>query len=75
MKLLIDGDTPDDATERTGSDGKKYNLVFSDEFNQDYRTFAPGDDPFWEAVDIWYGATRDLEWSANSQLCFIFPAC
>ena len=22
----------------------------------------PGDDPFWEAVDIWYGSTTDLEW-------------
>lgn len=36
--------------------------MFSDEFNIDGRTFYPGDDPFWEAVDIWYGATEDLEW-------------
>jgi len=41
---------------------RKFNLVFSDEFNTDGRTFWPGDDPFWEAVDIWYGATFDLEW-------------
>ncbi|KAK0543449.1 beta-glucan synthesis-associated protein [Tilletia horrida] len=41
---------------------KKYNLVFSDEFNEEGRTFWPGDDPFWEAVDIWYGATQDYEW-------------
>ena len=32
-------------------------LVFSDEFNQDGRTFYPGDDPFWEAVDLQYWAT------------------
>ncbi|KAL1760403.1 glycoside hydrolase family 16 protein [Schizophyllum commune] len=62
MKLLIDGDTPDDATERTGSDGKKYNLVFSDEFNQNDRTFNPGDDPYWEAVDLHYWPTGDIEW-------------
>ena len=62
MKLLIDGDTPDDATERTGSDGKKYNLVFSDEFSQNDRTFNPGDDPYCEAVDLHYWPTGDIEW-------------
>jgi beta-glucan synthesis-associated protein KRE6 len=51
---LIDTDTPQDAYHRTGSDGKKYDLVFSDEFNVDGRTFYPGDDPFWEAVDLHY---------------------
>ncbi|KAH7101375.1 beta-glucan synthesis-associated [Auriculariales sp. MPI-PUGE-AT-0066] len=63
LPKMIDPDTPDDVRTRTGLfSGDEYELVFSDEFNQDYRTFAPGDDPFWEAVDIWYGATRDLEW-------------
>jgi beta-glucanase (GH16 family) len=37
-------------------------LVFSDEFNTPGRTFYDGDDPFFQAVDIWYGATQDLEW-------------
>jgi len=37
-------------------------LVFSDEFNTDGRTFYPGDDPYWEAVDLHYWATNDLEW-------------
>lgn len=32
-------------------------LVFSDEFNQDGRTFYPGDDPYWEAVDLHYWGT------------------
>lgn len=51
---LIDATTPDNAKSRTGFDGEKYNLVFSDEFNTDGRTFWPGDDPFWEAVDLHY---------------------
>ena len=37
-------------------------LVFSDEFNQDGRTFYPGDDPYWEAADMHYWSTNDLEW-------------
>jgi hypothetical protein len=54
MPGLIDTDTPSSAYSRTGSDGKTYNLVFSDEFNIDGRTFWPGDDPFWEAADLHY---------------------
>lgn len=34
---------------------------FSDEFNSDGRTFYDGDDPFFQAVDLWYGVTQDLE--------------
>jgi hypothetical protein len=34
---------------------------FSDEFNLDGRTFYSGDDPYWTAVDLWYGVTGDLE--------------
>jgi len=37
-------------------------LIFSDEFNTDGRTFYPGDDPYWEAVDLHYWATNNLEW-------------
>ncbi|QRV75384.1 glycoside hydrolase family 16 protein [Ceratobasidium sp. AG-Ba] len=59
---LIDKDTPDSAKTRTGFDGQQYELVFSDEFNVDGRSFYPGDDPFWEAVDLNYWATKDLEW-------------
>ncbi|KAH6906184.1 beta-glucan synthesis-associated protein [Coprinopsis sp. MPI-PUGE-AT-0042] len=62
MRSPIDADTPSDARQRTGHDGFKYNLVFSDEFNQDGRTFYPGDDPYWEAVDLHYWPTGDLEW-------------
>lgn len=34
---------------------------FSDEFNTDGRTFYDEDDPFFQAVDLWYGVTQDLE--------------
>ena len=47
---LIDPDTPSDQFTRTGFDGEEYQLVFSDEFNRDGRTFYEGDDPFWTAV-------------------------
>ncbi|KAI0055424.1 beta-glucan synthesis-associated, partial [Artomyces pyxidatus] len=62
MPSLIDTQTPDSAKTRTGFDNQSYVLVFSDEFNTDGRTFYPGDDPFWEAVDLWYWATSDEEW-------------
>ncbi|KAF7289684.1 GH16 domain-containing protein [Mycena chlorophos] len=59
---LIDADTPEGAYTYTNPDGKKYDLVFSDEFNTEGRTFYPGDDPYWEAVDLHYWPTEDLEW-------------
>jgi beta-glucanase (GH16 family) len=56
---LIDLDTPRSAYTRAGYyDGKTYNLVFSDEFNTEGRSFYPGDDPYWEAVDLQYWAVR-----------------
>jgi beta-glucanase (GH16 family) len=40
---LIDADTPDSAKTRTGFDGNDdWELVFSDEFNKDGRTFFDG---------------------------------
>lgn len=65
---LVDPDTPQSAKTRVGFDGQPYNLVFSDEFNVDGRTFYPGDDPFWEAVDLWYTQTNDTEWYDARQL-------
>ncbi|KAL0576398.1 hypothetical protein V5O48_005587 [Marasmius crinis-equi] len=60
---LIDSDTPNDARTYTSlEDGTKLELVFSDEFNTDGRTFYPGDDPFWEAADLHYWGTNNLEW-------------
>jgi hypothetical protein len=87
MPELIDTDTPSSAMTRTGFDGEEYDLVFSDEFNVDGRSFYPGyvppppiiiknpfwptecsDDPFWEAVDLWYWATADEEWYDPAQV-------
>ncbi|KAF8965030.1 glucosidase [Flammula alnicola] len=60
---LIDKDTPQSAyTVKSYHDNEDMVLVFSDEFNQDGRTFYPGDDPFWEALDLHYWGTDDLEW-------------
>lgn len=57
------------------------NLVFSDEFETDGRTFYDGDDPYFQGVDLWYGVTQDLEWydpdaisTANGTLNIRFDA-
>ena len=55
---LIDRDTPASAmTKISYNSGEEFVLVFSDEFNTDGRTFYPGDDPYWEAVDFHYWGT------------------
>ncbi|KAG7447439.1 glycoside hydrolase family 16 protein [Guyanagaster necrorhizus] len=60
---LIDVHTPDDAQTFTSwRDGKEWRLVFSDEFEEEGRTFYPGDDPYWEAVDLHYWETNNMEW-------------
>ncbi|PUU80090.1 beta-glucan synthesis-associated [Tuber borchii] len=60
---LIDPDTPTSALMRNSVLGKgNLKLVFSDEFNKDGRTFYEGDDPFWQALDLYYAATHDLAW-------------
>jgi len=60
-KGLIDPDTPQSAMTRKDVNGKTQTLAFSDEFNDEGRTFYPGDDPFWLGMDFWYGVTMDLE--------------
>ena len=63
---LIDDDTPSEAYTYTSKwTGETWDLVFSDEFNQDGRTFWPGDDPFWEAENMHYWGTNNLEWSVT----------
>lgn len=60
---LIDEDTPSTAyTWKSMMTGESWDLVFSDEFNTPDRTFWPGDDPFWEAEDLHYWGTNNLEW-------------
>lgn len=48
---VIDADTPPEALTRPSymDETQDLQLVFSDEFNQEGRTFYPGDDPFWHA--------------------------
>lgn len=60
---LIDLDTPKELYYKANlHSDKEWQLVFSDEFNVEGRTFYPGDDPYWEAVDLHYWATNNMEW-------------
>ncbi|KAI0630856.1 beta-glucan synthesis-associated [Trametes polyzona] len=60
---LIDLETPKEAhTYPDFLTGKQWQLVWSDEFNTDGRTFYPGDDPYWEALDMHYWGTNNMEW-------------
>ncbi|KAF8807739.1 glycoside hydrolase family 16 protein [Phlegmacium glaucopus] len=60
---LIDLETPHNVyTKKAYTTNQDMQLVFSDEFNVDGRTFYPGDDPYWEAVDLHYWQTNNLEW-------------
>ncbi|KAK7044475.1 GH16 domain-containing protein [Favolaschia claudopus] len=62
---LIDPETPKDAyTIPSFNDPSQTDLklVFSDEFNTEGRSFYPGDDPYWEAVDLHYWQTKNFEW-------------
>ncbi|EPQ31189.1 uncharacterized protein PFL1_01377 [Pseudozyma flocculosa PF-1] len=61
IRQLVDKDTKEEV-KRIRLQNVDYQLVFSDEFEQEGRTFWPGDDPFWEAMDFYYGATFDFEW-------------
>ncbi|KAF7291349.1 GH16 domain-containing protein [Mycena indigotica] len=61
---LIDNDTPKEFHRIYSyhDPTKEMQLVFSDEFETEGRTFYPGDDPYFEAVDLHYWSTGDLEW-------------
>ncbi|KAI9696518.1 MAG: hypothetical protein M1820_008146 [Bogoriella megaspora] len=78
---LIDPHTPKSAHSRKAHNGASQTLVFSDEFNDDGRTFYDGDDAFFQAMDLWYGVTEDLEWydpdaisTGNGTLNILFSA-
>jgi beta-glucanase (GH16 family) len=61
---LIDADTPQELWTISSfhDPSQELQLIFSDEFNLPNRTFYPGDDPYFEAVDLHYWATGNLEW-------------
>ncbi|KAG0362275.1 hypothetical protein BG005_006261 [Podila minutissima] len=58
---LVDPETPLDKRSKTAYDGSQWSLVFSDEFNKEGRSFGPGQDPHWEAIDLALSATGSLE--------------
>ncbi|KIM90320.1 glycoside hydrolase family 16 protein [Piloderma croceum F 1598] len=70
MPKLIDTLTPDSAKTCTGFDGNSYDLVFSDEFKIDNRTFYPGDNPYCEAC-----TSTDGTWPYTYNSCDVgtFP--
>lgn len=60
---MVDKHTPTSARTKTDvKTGKTWELIFSDEFEVDGRTFWPGDDPYWEAVNMHYWSTNNMEW-------------
>lgn len=46
---LIDPDTPSTAHTLKADNGETWELVFSDEFETEGRSFYDGDDPYWMA--------------------------
>ena len=79
LPSLIDMDTPDEIRNsvRTGFNGREYQLVFSDEFNTDGRTFYPGDDPFVSlfllrsCLEQWRVLMLVLHFFARVSLCIV----
>ncbi|KAI5478155.1 glycoside hydrolase family 16 protein [Pseudohyphozyma bogoriensis] len=65
---LIDPDTDSSVYTKVGADGTELTLVFSDEFNTDGRTFYADEDPFFEAVNLHYWSTDDMEWYDPDQI-------
>ncbi|RHY02202.1 hypothetical protein DYB37_011205 [Aphanomyces astaci] len=48
----VDADTPLDARSKQSSRGESWDLVMSDEFEEEGRTFEAGKDHIWTALDI-----------------------
>lgn len=56
----IDPDTQNEHKTMTSyTDGKQYDLIMSDEFNREGRTFKDGDDPMWTGTVIHFGTYRE----------------
>lgn len=69
---LIDPDTPVSAQNTSSLDPAgnpgTFSLIFSDEFNQDGRNFAEGNEPYWTALDMWSIPTNDWEYYSPQQV-------
>ncbi|ETV75249.1 hypothetical protein H257_10441 [Aphanomyces astaci] len=59
--VWVDVDTPMSARQVRTSRGETWDLVMSDEFQLDGRSFRPGDDHLWTALDIPDGVNAALE--------------
>ena len=69
---LVDPATHREAYTATSlRDGRELQLVFSDEFELEGRSFYPGDDPYWEAVDLDYWVTQNFEWYSPESITTI----
>lgn len=67
---LIDPDTPKSEYTRLSQDGvTQLQLVFSDEFETPGRSFYQGDDPYWEAVDLWVSLEKETMMEFQKGFC------
>ncbi|KAH9181623.1 hypothetical protein AeNC1_016400, partial [Aphanomyces euteiches] len=60
--IWVDVDTPAKAMTKLSTRGEKWELVMSDEFEIDGRTFEAGKDHLWTALDIPDGVNAALEY-------------
>ncbi|CAK4619361.1 hypothetical protein LEN26_016297 [Aphanomyces euteiches] len=64
----VDIDTPSTAMSKITSRGEKWDLVMSDEFEIEGRTFQAGKDHLWTALDIPDGVNAALEYYNSSNV-------
>ncbi|KAF0682345.1 Aste57867_25528 [Aphanomyces stellatus] len=62
VSAFVDLDTPASAKTIKSSRGETWTLVMSDEFNRPNRSFKPGADPIWTAIDMPDGVNQALEY-------------
>ncbi|KAF0693156.1 Aste57867_15843 [Aphanomyces stellatus] len=66
--MWVDVDTPSTALTKVTSRGQTWDLVMSDEFNIDGRSFKAGHDHLWTALDIPDGVNAALEYYNSSNV-------
>lgn len=71
LSTLLDPETPY-LTKTRQADGKKLTLVMSDEFNQEGRGFASGEDEIFEAMDRPDNSNESIQYCETS-LFILFP--
>ncbi len=62
LSSWIDVETPLTVYHKRNSRNQLWELVFSDEFNQPHRNFAPGKDPIWTAMELPDGVNNALQY-------------